>query len=71
MMTIALMIGIIFSPLAALMAFLITYSEYSKHYVEKRTPMLMSLRSALFTFVFFMLLAVGIGLTLPYLAGGR
>lgn len=46
-----LFIGLIFGLLAALMAFLITYNEYSRHYHDNRAPLAASLRTALFAFV--------------------
>lgn len=71
MMDVALYIGLCFSPIAALMGFAISYAEYSRHYSDKRTPLLLSLRTALFVFVFFMLLSFALGLVLPRLAGAR
>lgn len=71
MMELALTIGIVFSPLAALAAFAISYTEYSRHYTDKRRPLLLSLRTALFVFVVFMALSAGIGLVLPRLSGAK
>jgi len=44
---------LIFSALAALCAFVITYEEYSKHYPDKKRPLKMAARTALATFAFF------------------
>ena len=51
-----LMLSSIFSLLAASCAFIITYSEYLKHFPDKRTPRKMALRTAFATFTFFMVL---------------
>ena len=69
MMSLALDVGLLLSPVAALMGFAISYSEYSRHYPGKRMPLLLSLRTALFVFAFFMLLSFAIGLVLPDLVG--
>jgi len=59
-----LLIGLFFSPLAGLCAFLITYHEYQRHYTDKHQPLRIALEAALFTFAFFMIVSVVIGLTL-------
>jgi hypothetical protein len=71
MMELALTIGLVFSLLAALAAFAISYAEYSRHYTDKRRPLLLSLQTALFVFVVFMALSAGIGLVLPRLSGAK
>jgi len=55
-------IGAALSPIAAMMAFLITYEEYSHHSPDKKWVFMAALRTALVTLVFFVGLAVGIGL---------
>jgi hypothetical protein len=45
----------VFSILAALCAFVITYGEYLKHFPDKRKPLIMAARSALAAFTFFMI----------------
>jgi len=47
-------IALIFSPFAAAIAFIITYAEYSKHLVDKRKVLRISLRAALVALVFFL-----------------
>lgn len=47
-------IALVFAPFAAAIAFIITYEEYSRHLVDKRKVLMISLRMALVTFVFFM-----------------
>jgi len=54
----SILIGAVFSTLAALCAFVITYEEYLKHYPDKRRPFLVALRTALAAFVFFMVITV-------------
>ncbi|HET6401562.1 MAG TPA: hypothetical protein VFH95_09205 [Candidatus Kapabacteria bacterium] len=65
-MQLYLIIGLLFSPLAAAAAFLISYSEYSRHYVHKRPAIMMSLRTALMAFVFFMALALIAGYVIQH-----
>ncbi len=48
-------IGAAFSILAALMAFLISYEEYKKHFLDKRKPVIISLQSAGVIFLFFLI----------------
>ena len=55
---IALLIGIIFAPLAAAMAFIITYGEYQHHYPDKTMPRKLAIEAAVGTFVFFMIISV-------------
>jgi len=59
-----LLIGLVFSPIAGLMAFLITYHEYQRHYADKQQPLRIAFEAALFTFVFFMIISAVIGLIL-------
>ena len=60
-MAIWLVIGVVFSPLAALMAFLITVAEYSHHFPDRKTVILHGLQMAAITFLVFMGLAVAAG----------
>lgn len=55
------MLGLVFSPIAAAMAFLITYEEYRHHYPGRREPLEQGLRAAVVTFVVFMLVALVVG----------
>jgi hypothetical protein len=50
--------GAFFSLVAAAMAYLITYTEYEKHYNEKRKARLLALESAAFMFVLFMVITL-------------
>jgi ABC-type spermidine/putrescine transport system permease subunit II len=65
MMGPALVIALLFAPLAALMGFAISDGEYSRHYPDRRTPFLMSLQTALVVFVVFVLLALFAGWLMP------
>lgn len=58
MLLFSLVIGGVFSTLAALCAFLITYGEYLKHYPDRRKPFLMAVKTALAAFAVFMALSV-------------
>jgi len=59
-------IAVILSLLAAAMAFLITYGEYAHHYPNKRDVLKAALEAAGFTFVFFLVLGLLLGLILPF-----
>jgi hypothetical protein len=54
----SIVIGGVFSTLAALCAFVITYGEYLKHYPDKRRPFLIAVKLSVATFVFFMVVSV-------------
>jgi len=51
-------LGLIFSSLAAIMAFLIAYGEYVHHYASKAEPLKMALKTAIFTFFAFLVLGL-------------
>ena len=53
-----ILIGIIYAPIAAFMAFLITYGEYKRHFKDKRKSIQMAIETASVTFIFFILLSV-------------
>jgi hypothetical protein len=59
-----LWIGLMLSPLAAAMAFLITYEEYSHHYADKKKPLRFALEAAGYTFVVFGILSFVVSLLL-------
>jgi threonine/homoserine/homoserine lactone efflux protein len=60
-------ISVIFSILAAIMAFCITYKEYARHYLDKRDVLKAALRTCGFTFTFFLALGLLLAMTLPLL----
>ena len=51
-----LSIGLFFGLIGGLMAYLITYNEYTHHFQDKARPRQMALSSGLFTFVFLLVL---------------
>ena len=59
------------SPIAAAMAFLITYGEYTHHLNDRRLPLLHALRASAFTFVVFMVITLLAGFLLArFVLGG-
>ena len=61
MLRTALVLGFSFSFIAGLAAFLISYEEYSRHYKDKRKAFQLSLKTAIFAFMVFLILAIIIG----------
>lgn len=59
------LISVIFSMLAAVAAYLITYKEYMHHYMDKRDVLKAALRTCGFTFTFFLALGLLLAMTLP------
>jgi len=55
MLTFRVYLSFVFSSLAALCAFIITYGEYLKHFPDKRKPLIMAAKAALAAFTFFMI----------------
>jgi hypothetical protein len=55
-------LGLLWSALAAAFAFLITYMEWSHHYPTYREPLRYGVQAAAAAFAFFMLLTVLVGL---------
>lgn len=68
MLTLFLMIGAIFGPIAGVMAYLITYEEYSHHFLDRRETIGRSLSTALVTAAFFVILFAIVGYVLDRLA---
>ena len=64
MFILVLLIGLVFSPIAGIMSFLITYKEYEHHYPGKKEPLRLALEAAIITFAFFMIISAVIGLFL-------
>jgi len=67
----SLAISLVFSPFASIMAYLITYSEYTHHYPDKRKPVKLAIQAALATFAFFMVLALVVGFLLENMIGSQ
>ena len=65
MNAVPLVIGLIFSPLAALGAFLITYEERSHHYTDRKRPLIQALELAMATLLFFAAISLVISLIIP------
>lgn len=57
-------LGVLFSALAALAAYLITYAEYVRHYPDSQRPRRMALEAAIVAFVAFLVLGLGAGVCL-------
>jgi len=56
------LIGLVFSPLAGICAFLITYHEYQRHYpCNKEKPFKLALEAGLTAFFFFLIMSVIFG----------
>ena len=61
MITGFIFIDLLFSVIAAIVAFGITYNEYVHHYATKKEPVRLALDTALFTFITFIVLgAMGV-----------
>jgi hypothetical protein len=54
-------IGLVFSPLAAACAFIITFQEYKHHFPDNHEPVKMAFQTAIMTFIVFLLLSVMAG----------
>ena len=59
-----IIIGAGFALLAAISAFLISYSEYSRHFMDKRKAVKISLETALVIFIVFVVITIITVLTL-------
>lgn len=53
-----LIVLIIFTPLAAIMVFLITYIEYSHHFSDKKRSFQEAREAAIFAFIVFSILTI-------------
>ena len=51
-------IGAVLSLMASAMAYLISYAEYEKHFVDKWKPKVMALEAAAIIFVLFMVITL-------------
>jgi len=58
------LLGGVFGVLAAMMAYLITFGEYTHHFPDTRMPRKLALETAVVTFAVFMLLALVAGVFL-------
>jgi hypothetical protein len=64
----SVILWIIFSPIAALMAFLITYEEYSHHYPDRGPAIREALRMSIVTLLVFLVLGIAVSFILPLIA---
>jgi hypothetical protein len=55
---IPLFIGLVLSPVAAAMAFLIIYEEYSHHYPDKKKPLKFAFEAGIITLIIFGMLSL-------------
>jgi uncharacterized membrane protein len=51
-------IGLFFSLMASIMAFIITYREYTHHYLDKQDTFNTSFKAAVYTFAVFIVLSI-------------
>ena len=56
---------LMFSPIAAVMAYVITYAEYSRHFPTRGPAIREALRTAIFTLLVFLVLGIAVSLILP------
>lgn len=71
MWQLTLAIGLVFAPIAAAMAFVITYEEWSHHQLPRTEVLKRSGEMAGATLLFFLLVCLVIGVTLPLVVGAR
>ena len=64
----SVILWIIFSPIAALMAYLITYAEYSHHYPDRGPVIREALRTAIVTLLVFLVLGIAVSFILPLIS---
>lgn len=63
----SLLLWLIFSPIAALMAYLITYEEYRHHFPDARQAARHSLPTGILTLVVFLLLGLAATALMPWI----
>ncbi len=71
LLSLLLLTGILFGSVAAVMAFLIVYSEYQKHRLTRLRLWKEALGSALVAFIVFLILAVLVGYWASHLGRGK
>lgn len=62
-----LAIGVFFGAFAGLMTFLISYNELVKHFATKNYPRKIALRTAIGSFLFFLVLSCVLGYIISFL----
>jgi hypothetical protein len=63
--SILLVTGTVFSVLAGLVAFLISYNEMVHHYMDKKKPLTQAFQTGSLTFLFFMAITLVLAFGLP------
>ena len=71
MWALALVIAAVFSTLAAIMAYIITYEEWSHHLLPRGEIVRKSLHMAVVTFAFFAVFGVVVGIALGSMLNAR
>jgi len=56
------LIGTVFTSIASIIAFMITYQEYSHHYPTRKEPLKLASETDIFTFLVFSILTILAGL---------
>jgi len=56
--------GIPLSVIACIAAFIITYSEYERHFTDRKKVWKISLESSIFTFIVFIAITIVIGIVI-------
>ena len=51
-------LGVIFSVFASMTAFLISYNEYVRHFINKKQSLKLALKVAVFAFIVFLVLGI-------------
>jgi len=70
-LTVFLPLAGLFAFLGSIMAFLITYNEYRRHYTETRRAVRAAMRTGAITFLFFCVLSLIAGIVLDHLLSAR
>jgi hypothetical protein len=71
MSALLVVLGLIFAPLAAVMAYVITYEEWSRHQLPHEQVVRHSMEVALIAFGFFAVASFGLGLVVPVVLGSH
>lgn len=61
MLTIVSVVGVFFGFLAAILAYVILYAEYTHHFADSAKPRRMALQGAIATFLVFLVLSIVFG----------
>lgn len=64
-------LGAVFALLASVMAFLISWKEYSRHFRDRKRALRLALGSAVVAFLFFVVLSVVAALAINRIMGAK